>query len=42
MQALLHAVSPKTYVKEKYSSVVNEWYAYGLPELLVVDNGKEF
>ncbi|MGE0999726.1 Mu transposase C-terminal domain-containing protein [Bacillus sp. Gnz1/3] len=42
MQALLHAVSPKTYVKEKYTSVVNEWHAYGLPELLVVDNGKEF
>lgn len=42
MQALVHAISPKTYVKEKYPSVVNEWRAYGLPELLVVDNGKEF
>ncbi|WP_316572083.1 Mu transposase C-terminal domain-containing protein [Neobacillus sp. YIM B06451] len=42
MHALLHAISPKTYVKTKYPSVENEWLAYGLPELLVVDNGKEF
>lgn len=42
MNALLHAISPKTYVKDKYPRVNNEWNAYGLPELLVMDNGKEF
>ncbi|MCM3412663.1 Mu transposase C-terminal domain-containing protein [Metabacillus litoralis] len=42
MLALLHAISPKTYVKKRYPKVKNEWLAYGLPELLVVDNGKEF
>jgi putative transposase len=42
MQALLHAITPKNYVKDKYPSINNEWLAYGLPEILVVDNGKEF
>ncbi|WP_410491277.1 DDE-type integrase/transposase/recombinase [Bacillus thuringiensis] len=42
MLALSHAISPKTYVKEKYPEIQNEWKAYGVPELLVVDNGKEF
>ncbi|PWW26621.1 putative transposase [Cytobacillus oceanisediminis] len=42
MYALLHAISPKTYLKSKYPRVKNEWSAYGLPELLVMDNGKEF
>jgi putative transposase len=42
MLALKHAITPKTYVKEKYPKILNEWHAYGLPEMLVVDNGKEF
>lgn len=42
MHCLKHAISPKSYVKQKYPDIENDWYAYGLPELLVVDNGKEF
>ena len=42
MQCLLHAIRPKDYVKEKFPSVKKEWNAYGLMEVLVVDNGKEF
>ncbi|MEK5207409.1 Mu transposase C-terminal domain-containing protein [Psychrobacillus sp. FSL H8-0510] len=42
MYCLLHAFAPKTYLKERYPSVHNEWLAYGLPELLVTDRGKEF
>jgi len=42
MQALKHAIAPKDYVKEKYPNIKNEWLVYGLPEKLVVDNGKEF
>jgi putative transposase len=42
MLALKHAINPKTYVKEKFPSVENEWLAYGIPEMLVMDNGKEF
>jgi putative transposase len=42
MHVLSHAISPKTYVKEKYPEIENEWIAFGVPELLVVDNGKEF
>jgi putative transposase len=42
MLALLKAISSKTYVKKDYPNIKNEWLAYGLPEMLVVDNGKEF
>ncbi|WHY84676.1 Mu transposase C-terminal domain-containing protein [Neobacillus novalis] len=42
MNCLLHASSPKTYIKKLYPSVKNEWLAFGLPEFLVVDRGKEF
>jgi len=42
MQCLRHAVASKSYVKARYPSVVNRWDAHGLPETVVVDNGKEF
>lgn len=42
MHCLRHAIAPKTYVKDKYPAVVNTWDAYGVPELIVVDNGPEF
>ncbi|MEI4771424.1 Mu transposase C-terminal domain-containing protein [Psychrobacillus sp. FJAT-51614] len=42
MYCLLHAFAPKTYLKERFPSVKGEWLAYGLPELLVTDRGKEF
>jgi putative transposase len=42
MHALNHAIFPKYYLKEKYPKIKNEWFAYGMPEVLVVDNGKEF
>jgi putative transposase len=42
MQCLHHAIKPKSYVKAEFPSVENEWEAYGIPELIVVDNGKEF
>jgi putative transposase len=42
MQCLNHAIKPKNYLKTEFPKVRNEWQAYGLPELIVVDNGKEF
>lgn len=42
MEALKHAIRPKTYVKGKYPNIRNEWNPYGLPEVLVVDNAREF
>lgn len=42
MQCLLHLISPKNYLHRKYPSVENTWDTYGLPEVIVVDNGKEF
>ena len=42
MQCLRHAIGTKDYVRERYPEIKNDWPAYGLPEVLVVDNGKEF
>ncbi|WP_342503629.1 Mu transposase C-terminal domain-containing protein [Lysinibacillus sp. FSL L8-0126] len=41
MHALNHAIFSKKDLKGKYK-LENNWVAHGLPELLVVDNGKEF
>src|SRR6266849_133664 len=42
MECLKHAIRPKTYMRNKYSSVRNDWNPYGIPEVLVVDNAREF
>jgi putative transposase len=42
MQALRHAIRPKDYVRERYPKLQHDWPAHGVPETLVVDNGKEF
>lgn len=42
MQCLLHAIEPKTYLKSQFPNVENSWNAYGLPEVIVVDNGLDF
>ncbi|KEI72969.1 Mu transposase C-terminal domain-containing protein [Endozoicomonas elysicola] len=41
-KALKHAIAPKTYVKEIYPEIVNEWLTYGKPAKLVTDRGMEF
>jgi putative transposase len=42
MQCLLHSIRPKKYVKELYPEIVHSWEAYGLPEVIVVDNAKQY
>jgi len=42
MQCLLHAVRPKSYLKAAYPQIEHDWPAYGVPEVLVVDNAKQF
>ncbi|MEN9567301.1 MAG: hypothetical protein RLZZ69_2497, partial [Cyanobacteriota bacterium] len=42
MQCLSHAIGTKDYLKTSYPNVENNWNTYGLPEVIVVDNGKEF
>jgi putative transposase len=42
MECLKHAIRPKTYIRGKYSNIRNDWKAYGIPEVLVVDNAREF
>lgn len=39
---LRHAILPKTYVKNIYPSVEHAWNVFGIPEMVVVDNGLEF
>jgi len=41
MECLYHAIRPKKNTREKYGTE-HEWSAYGLPSVLVVDNGREF
>ena len=41
-QALKYAIFPKNNVKKLYPEIENEWECFGIPELLIVDNGKEF
>ena len=41
-RALRHAILPKSYLKDLYPEVVNDWPCYGIPRVLVVDRGKDF
>ena len=41
-RALRHAILPKSYVKELYEDVENDWECYGIPRVLIVDRGKDF
>lgn len=41
-KCLQHAFRPKVYLKEHQPGLVNDWFAYGVMQELVVDNGAEF
>lgn len=41
-QCLRHAILPKKYLKNRYPRVEGDWPCYGLPIILVMDNGLEF
>jgi putative transposase len=41
MEALRHAILPKTYLKDRYPRVQGEWPCCGLPEKLVCDRGPD-
>lgn len=38
----MHGIKPKTYIKTKYQDIVHTWDTYGVIEVAVVDNGREF
>jgi len=42
MRALRNAILPKTYIRERYSHIENDWLAFGIPMSIVCDNGLEF
>jgi len=41
MEALRHAILPKSYLKEKFPRVTGIWPCFGLPEKLVCDRGSD-
>lgn len=41
MEALRHAILPKSYVRERYPSITNEWPCFGIPSKLVCDRGSD-
>lgn len=42
MRCLRHAVLPKLDLRQRFPLLKSEWPCFGLPELLVCDNGLEF
>lgn len=41
MECLYHAICPKGDIREQYGTE-HDWQIYGIPYMLVIDNGKEF
>jgi putative transposase len=41
MEALRQAILPKTYVRERYPQIQNDWPCFGVPEKLVCDRGSD-
>ena len=41
MEALRHAILPKSYLKDRYRRVQGSWPCFGLPEKLVCDRGSD-
>lgn len=42
LNALCHAITPKSYVPERYPDIKGAWPCHGVPLVLRCDNGKEF
>lgn len=42
IECLRHAILPKVGLKNLYPALNNDWPAHGIPESIIVDNGKEF
>jgi putative transposase len=42
MRALRNAILPKSYLKQDYPDIQNDWPAFGNPIMLICDNGMEF
>ena len=42
MRALRNSILSKKHIKEEYSDIKNDWPAYGIPAMLICDNGMEF
>lgn len=42
LNTLCHAITPKTYVRDRYPDIKPDWPCHGVPLRLRCDNGKEF
>lgn len=40
--ALRNAMLPKTWLKERFPDIEGDWPCFGVPDLVAVDNGREF
>lgn len=41
-ECLKHAIAPKGYVKTKFPNIKNAWEVFGIPRIIVCDNGREY
>lgn len=41
-RCLIHAIQRKPYLKTLYPDIEHDWPTHGIPELLYVDNGRDF
>ncbi|WP_341703642.1 Mu transposase C-terminal domain-containing protein [Ferrovibrio sp.] len=41
-KCLINVITPKKDILARYPEIKNSWDAYGVPETIVVDNGREF
>jgi putative transposase len=42
LQCLRHSIKRKTYLRQQFPNIQNDWETYGLPETIAGDNGLEF
>lgn len=42
MECIRHIITDKSYIKDMYPFIENEWNAFGVPQNIMVDNGLEF
>jgi putative transposase len=41
LACLKHCIAPKFYLQELFPDILNDWPVYGVPEMIVVDNGMD-
>ena len=42
LELMRHIIMPKTYLRQRFPGVVNDWPCAGIPRMIVCDNGSDF